>query len=68
MQSQEAARQLARTRVETCLALFRARGHLLEKYDCEDPAQAGGGGEYQVQLGFGWTNGALLDLMTTIDM
>jgi alpha,alpha-trehalase len=24
---------------------------------------AGGGGEYSVQLGFGWTNGAVLDLL-----
>lgn len=25
---------------------------------------AGGGGEYDVQLGFGWTNGAVLDLLS----
>ena len=30
--------------------------------------RGGGGGEYTVQLGFGWTNGALLDIMETIDL
>jgi hypothetical protein len=26
----------------------------------------GGGGEYTVQLGFGWTNGSLLDIVRTL--
>ena len=26
-------------------------------------AKVGGGGEYEVQLGFGWTNGVVLDFM-----
>lgn len=26
---------------------------------------AGGGGEYEVQEGFGWTNGVILDLLLT---
>jgi alpha,alpha-trehalase len=43
---------------------YRASGKMLEKYDVEE-AKAGGGGEYPLQDGFGWTNGvtrALLDL------
>jgi alpha,alpha-trehalase len=43
---------------------YRASGKMLEKYDVEQ-ARAGGGGEYPLQDGFGWTNGvtrALLDL------
>ena len=42
---------------------FAATGRLVEKYDVERGG-AGGGGEYPVQDGFGWTNGvtaALLD-------
>ena len=43
---------------------YQASGKMLEKYDVEE-AKAGGGGEYPLQDGFGWTNGvtrALLDL------
>ncbi|MBD1583008.1 trehalase family glycosidase [Pseudoalteromonas sp. S16_S37] len=36
---------------------FAKRGCLLEKYNVCDPFQTAGGGEYQVQQGFGWTNG-----------
>ncbi|NOU50015.1 alpha,alpha-trehalase [Pseudoalteromonas sp. JBTF-M23] len=36
---------------------FAKRGCLLEKYNVCDPAKTAGGGEYQVQQGFGWTNG-----------
>ena len=42
-------------------------GVLVEKYDVEQgPEQrgyGGGGGEYELQLGFGWTNGVLAKLM-----
>jgi len=33
------------------------------QYDVENGQQAGGGGEYEVQVGFGWTNGVVLDLL-----
>jgi alpha,alpha-trehalase len=38
---------------------------LLEKYDVEQPELLAGGGEYDVQDGFGWTNGVLLCLALT---
>lgn len=43
---------------------YQASGKMLEKYDVEE-AKAGGGGEYPLQDGFGWTNGVtrvLLDM------
>lgn len=40
-------------------------GLFFEKYDVTNPGFAGGGGEYQVQTGFGWTNGVLLKLLKT---
>lgn len=40
--------------VELCLA---THGCMLEKYDVVQPGTVAGGGEYQVQTGFGWTNG-----------
>ncbi|BBN83519.1 periplasmic trehalase [Pseudoalteromonas sp. A25] len=36
---------------------FAKRGCLLEKYNVCEPNETAGGGEYQVQQGFGWTNG-----------
>ena len=36
------------------------------QYDCRQGAGVGGGGEYSVQLGFGWTNGALLHTVSTL--
>jgi len=35
---------------------FVDKGHMYEKYDATNPIRVGGGGEYEVQLGFGWTN------------
>ncbi|ORX96141.1 glycoside hydrolase [Basidiobolus meristosporus CBS 931.73] len=35
-------------------------GHMFEKFDVTRLGVAGGGGEYEVQDGFGWTNGVTL--------
>lgn len=40
----------------TVLAEYEASGKLVEKYDVESQS-GGGGGEYELQDGFGWTNG-----------
>ncbi|MDE2149222.1 MAG: alpha,alpha-trehalase TreF [Gammaproteobacteria bacterium] len=58
------AGQIARRWLRTVEIVYRAQGKLVEKYDVEMPGP-GGGGEYPLQDGFGWTNGvtaALLDL------
>jgi len=57
------ARQLATRWVRTVSGFYDCTGRMVEKYDIES-GKAGGGGEYPVQDGFGWTNGvtrALLD-------
>ncbi len=41
---------------------YLATGQLFEKYDVET-GLAGGGGEYPVATGFGWTNGVTLEMM-----
>lgn len=51
----------------TVSRVYAETGKLLEKYDIEE-SRAGGGGEYPLQDGFGWTNGvasALLVLGTS---
>ncbi|QRV92208.1 trehalase [Ceratobasidium sp. AG-Ba] len=37
-----------------------SEGHMFEKFSALDVDQAGSGGEYTVQDGFGWTNGVVL--------
>jgi alpha,alpha-trehalase len=59
--------ELARTIAERWLAnvdqVYRASGKLVEKYDVVDLGRPGGGGEYPLQDGFGWTNGVTAQLM-----
>ena len=35
----------------------------LFKYNVEETGSAGGGGEYEVQTGFGWSNGVVIEFM-----
>ncbi|CAO3637835.1 unnamed protein product [Cunninghamella echinulata] len=35
-------------------------GHMFEKFDIRSMTESGSGGEYTVQVGFGWTNGVTL--------
>jgi alpha,alpha-trehalase len=59
--------ELARTIAERWLAnvnrVYEASGKLVEKYDVVDVNRPGGGGEYPLQDGFGWTNGVTVKLM-----
>lgn len=50
------------------LALFQTEHKFVEKYNVVDPAAKGGGGEYTLQDGFGWTNGVFAALKTDLDM
>jgi alpha,alpha-trehalase len=43
--------------------VFRRSGKLVEKYDVIASDREGGGGEYPLQDGFGWTNGVMRKLM-----
>ncbi|MCX2495590.1 alpha,alpha-trehalase TreF [Pedobacter sp. PF22-3] len=45
------------------ISVFKETGKLMEKYNVVQPNSKGGGGEYPLQDGFGWTNGVLLKLM-----
>jgi alpha,alpha-trehalase len=43
--------------------VYRDSGKLVEKYDVVTIGRSGGGGEYPLQDGFGWTNGVMRKLM-----
>jgi len=56
------ARDIALRWLDTVASFYKQTGRMIEKYDVEERA-AGGGGEYAVQDGFGWTNGVTAALM-----
>ncbi len=64
---QDLARDIARHWLRTVGSVYERDGELVEKYDLEtDPeggCLGGGGGEYPLQHGFGWTNGVTRRLL-----
>lgn len=56
------AHEIARRWVATVGRVYANTGKIFEKYDVEH-ALPGGGGEYPVQDGFGWTNGVTRGLL-----
>ncbi|NER09687.1 alpha,alpha-trehalase [Muriicola jejuensis] len=61
----------ARTIMERWLALnervYKDTGKMMEKYNVEDISLLSGGGEYETQDGFGWTNGVALVFRSLLD-
>ena len=43
--------------------VYNQSGKLVEKYDVITTGRSGGGGEYPLQDGFGWTNGVMRKLI-----
>ncbi|XP_067216619.1 trehalase isoform X2 [Linepithema humile] len=43
---------------------YEEYGTMFEKYNAIHPGERGGGGEYNVQEGFGWTNGIVFRLLS----
>lgn len=52
----------------TNAALFRTEHKFVEKYNVVEPTKMGGGGEYVLQDGFGWTNGVFIALKRNLDV
>jgi len=60
----EIARTLATRWLNSLYKLYAASSLMYEKYNVSiDDVSAGGGGEYTVQTGFGWTNGVIMDFL-----
>lgn len=49
--------------VTNCVNVYEKEGKMVEKYNVVEPDKLGGGGEYVLQDGFGWTNGVLAALL-----
>ncbi|MGH8037045.1 MAG: alpha,alpha-trehalase TreA [Stenotrophomonas sp.] len=57
------ARQIGVRFLRTVQAVYDRDGKLVEKYVVDGSAGGGGGGEYPLQDGFGWSNGVALALL-----
>ncbi|XP_018571291.1 trehalase isoform X2 [Anoplophora glabripennis] len=58
------AYEIAEKWIRSNYKAFNKTGNMYEKYDATVPGGYGGGGEYEVQEGFGWTNGVIIDLLS----
>ena len=59
----ELAAEIAKRWIKLNRDVFKRTGKLMEKYNVVDTHLEAGGGEYEGQDGFGWTNGVLLALI-----
>lgn len=55
--------EVARLYLESARAAHEGSGWMYEKYSATEFGQGGGGGEYEPQVGFGWSNGVALHLL-----
>ncbi|XP_023817400.1 trehalase [Oryzias latipes] len=62
-EAKQLALDLAQRWIRTNWRAYMQHEAMFEKYDVNGDGKPGGGGEYEVQLGFGWTNGVALQLL-----
>ncbi|XP_055705282.1 trehalase isoform X5 [Phlebotomus papatasi] len=61
--AKDLARSWATRWVHSNFIAFNETHSMFEKYDAEELGGHGSGGEYEVQLGFGWSNGVIVELL-----
>nr|AUX15124.1 membrane-bound trehalase [Sogatella furcifera] len=61
--AQQLAYQFTDKWVRSNYKAYNLTNAMYEKYDATVVGGHGGGGEYEVQLGFGWTNGVIIELL-----
>lgn len=64
----ELAREIATRWVDHARFVYERTGRMVEKYDVTEGGRTGGGGEYELQDGFGWTNGVTLAFQERYDL
>ncbi|GKV53286.1 hypothetical protein SLEP1_g59818 [Rubroshorea leprosula] len=60
IEARSMAKEIAERWIRTNYVAYKKTGAMHEKYDVEKCGESGGGGEYVVQTGFGWSNGVVL--------
>ncbi|KAJ8972939.1 hypothetical protein NQ317_013210 [Molorchus minor] len=61
--AKQVAETFAKRWIDANIRGYNQNNEMFEKYDAINSGQYGGGGEYTVQTGFGWTNGVALSLI-----
>ncbi|KAG6803549.1 trehalase isoform X1 [Apis mellifera caucasica] len=61
--AQRLAYEISERWVRSNYKAYNETHSMFEKYDATVSGGHGGGGEYEVQLGFGWSNGVIMDLL-----
>ncbi len=59
---EDLANEIASRWINLNVKVFFETNKMMEKYDVVNTHKSGGGGEYELQDGFGWTNGVFLKL------
>ncbi|KAK9807093.1 hypothetical protein WJX73_003834 [Symbiochloris irregularis] len=62
-EGERVARSLVQAWLGNNYAGWQAIDKMVEKYNAITSGEVGGGGEYSVQTGFGWTNGVMLNFL-----
>ena len=63
----ELAEEIRKRWLASTERVFADKGKMIEKYDVDSESRIGGGGEYPLQDGFGWTNGVYAALYDRFD-
>jgi alpha,alpha-trehalase len=63
---EQEARDLAERWLHTCEVVYEAQGKFVEKYNVYEPKNLSAGGEYDLQDGFGWSNGVYLAMKAAL--
>ncbi|CAH8314172.1 unnamed protein product [Eruca vesicaria subsp. sativa] len=58
--AKEIAEEIARRWIRSNYSVYKTSGGIHEKLNVADFGEYGGGGEYEPQTGFGWSNGVIL--------
>lgn len=64
----ELADQIAQRWMKLNESVYRRTGKMMEKYNVTDLSLDAGGGEYDLQDGFGWTNGVYMALKRSVEV
>lgn len=57
------AKEIQQAFITTARNFYQESGKMVEKYDVCNTSKSAGGGEYELQEGFGWTNGVIIGLL-----
>ena len=63
LDAKDLAFEMAKRWVHSNFKAFNTTTAMFEKYDATMVGGHGGGGEYEIQFGFGWSNGVIMELL-----